>query len=497
MGSSKSPDIQKLKQKKNVRVLIKALRYKKSEFIRVDAAYALGEIGDQKAVPSLIERLQDDSKFVRRAAISALGHLGDPSAVVPLIPMLEDRDVKIRNVTALALGEIRDEQAVDALMSKLEDDANQVSMAAERALIDIADTSIEPRLLALMTSGKPERARMHAINLLGALKCRGAVLPLIDLMKGSGPGQVRARAAQALGRIADPQALQPLLFCAEYDEDLAVREAAIESLGSFGEAVLDRLLMQFENGSNQKRKAIKTALIEVGEPTVMPLIERLEKRALSPERKEEAVEILGVIRDQRAVDPLINLLKESDWSLQKAAVEALMEIQYGNTDCHIPVEPLIGLLKRTRSTFVLETVVGALGACGDQRAIPAIKSRMHEEGEWFHEYSLDALVQLDADLTPEDIFYRQPAVYRKPVDYHGALNIEPIIHELCRLVDKEKPNRYASEPSVRRAKELGHKLNQEGGFDLMKMAMQKVIDRRPFGYELVNHWWDGIGDWRY
>mgnify|MGYP001070573328 CR=1 FL=1 len=497
MSSSKSPNIQKLKQKKNVRALIKALRYKKSEFIPVDAAYALGEIGNQMAVPPLIERLQDDSKSVRRAAISALGHLGDPSAVVPLIPMLEDRDVKIREVTALALGEIRDEQAVDALMSKLEDDAKQVSMAAERALIDIADTSIEPRLLALMTSGKSERARMHAINLLGALKCRCAVLPLIDLMKGSGPGQVRARAAQALGMIADPQAVGPITLCTQYDEDLSVREAATEALGSFGEAVLKKLLELFEDWSNRNRNAIKTALIEVGEPAVMPLIERLEKRALSPERKEEAVEILGVIGDKRAVDPLIKQLGAGDWSLQKAAVESLMEIQHVNADCQIPVQPLIDLLVRTRSTFVLETVVGALGACGDQRAIPAIKSRMHEEGEWFHEYSLDALVQLDADLTPEDIFYRQPAVYRKPVDYHGALNIGLIVDELCRLIDKEKPNRYASEPSVRRAKELGHKLNQEGGFDLMKMVMQKVIDRRPFGYELVNHWWDGIGNWRY
>jgi len=65
------PDIGKLKEKKDVDGLIKALRDKDSD-IRLEVAYALGEIKDKRAVEPLIQALKDEDNFVREAAVEAL-----------------------------------------------------------------------------------------------------------------------------------------------------------------------------------------------------------------------------------------------------------------------------------------------------------------------------------------------------------------------------------------------------------------------------------------
>jgi HEAT repeat protein len=60
--------------------------------VRREAAWALGEIGDPKAVPFLIRSLRDKDKYVRRAAAWALGKIGDPQVVPALIDVLKDED---------------------------------------------------------------------------------------------------------------------------------------------------------------------------------------------------------------------------------------------------------------------------------------------------------------------------------------------------------------------------------------------------------------------
>jgi HEAT repeat protein len=54
--------------------------------------YALGEIGDTRAVVPLADKLTSDDKEMRLSAASALGQIGDIKAVNPLIQALGDPD---------------------------------------------------------------------------------------------------------------------------------------------------------------------------------------------------------------------------------------------------------------------------------------------------------------------------------------------------------------------------------------------------------------------
>ena len=97
-------------REQKVERLIKELQDEDSG-VRVNAAWALGEIGAVDAVPALIQALQDPDSEVRVNVVWVLGQIGTPEAIkaaegaVPdLIQALQDQDWGVRNNAALALG---------------------------------------------------------------------------------------------------------------------------------------------------------------------------------------------------------------------------------------------------------------------------------------------------------------------------------------------------------------------------------------------------------
>lgn len=72
-------------------------------------------------VQELIIKLNGRNIQLRRQAAQALGEIKDPRAVEPLIAALKDEDSKVRMNTARALGEIKDPRAVRPLMVALKD----------------------------------------------------------------------------------------------------------------------------------------------------------------------------------------------------------------------------------------------------------------------------------------------------------------------------------------------------------------------------------------
>jgi hypothetical protein len=102
--------------------LIDILR--KNEFGQENAAYALGQIGDTRAIDTLIFSLQDESRpsETQKAIIEALGMFNDVSIVQPLITVLrktkyEAYDLKLTVIQAL--GRICDRCACEPIIDTL------------------------------------------------------------------------------------------------------------------------------------------------------------------------------------------------------------------------------------------------------------------------------------------------------------------------------------------------------------------------------------------
>ena len=117
-------------------------RYRVGPQIAADryyAAHLLGDLRDPAAVPILIPLLQDEE--VNHIVPWALGQIGDNRAVGPLLAALDDADPSIRVLAIYALETLNAKDALPRLTSLLNDHeksrfGNQVSVAdAARAAI--------------------------------------------------------------------------------------------------------------------------------------------------------------------------------------------------------------------------------------------------------------------------------------------------------------------------------------------------------------------------
>lgn len=163
-----------IKDARAVEPLIMAL---KDETCGSMAANALVNIG-KPAVPSLIAALKDDDPIVRRNATKALVEIKDTGAVEPLINSLKDSDLIVRRNAAKALGEIKDTRAVEPLIASLKDEGAVVRRNAAEALGKIRDSRATESLVACLKDGDAIVRKNAAL----ALKEIGAPGSIADIL---------------------------------------------------------------------------------------------------------------------------------------------------------------------------------------------------------------------------------------------------------------------------------------------------------------------------
>lgn len=94
----KPSDIENMQAKKDIEGLVRALGYKEDYYVRMDAARALGKIGDPRAVEPLIAALKDEELNVRKEAAGALESLHrsgklDESSRAKIVAALKNTDM--------------------------------------------------------------------------------------------------------------------------------------------------------------------------------------------------------------------------------------------------------------------------------------------------------------------------------------------------------------------------------------------------------------------
>ena len=185
------------------------------------AAVALGQPGNVRAVPSLIRALDDPSRMVRLKAIWALGEIGDERALKVLIPLLgqreEDVDGDLGDVAAEALaslgagplvdaidealsgntaplcalvGEHRRE-VIEAVLGSLRDPKRRVFGEAFRTLADLGAIETLPTLR--------NKAKLVRINDLARM-CQDAISDLESLQSLPRPAMSPSKTGKTLPR---------------------------------------------------------------------------------------------------------------------------------------------------------------------------------------------------------------------------------------------------------------------------------------------------------
>ena len=111
----------------------------KNHRVASSAAYALGEIRDNEAVPALVLALKDDCRHMRRIAAHALGKIGDKRAVKPLIEALKNKTqpLAVQASIITSLGKIGDPEARRILTRLNRSPQAWLQQAADVALLKI------------------------------------------------------------------------------------------------------------------------------------------------------------------------------------------------------------------------------------------------------------------------------------------------------------------------------------------------------------------------
>jgi len=196
------------------------------EEVREEAARALGELGDRRAVNPLIELLGDDNRYVRREAAKSLGKIGDEHAIPALINALKDEDRYGREGAAEGLGGMG-EKAFSSLIRAIKDDDWHVRMGAAIAFRIIGD---KDALKVLIPAMKDENrfVRREVIKSLGRIGDHSVIDTLIAALKDP-DRSVRLRAVSALSKCNDKRVIEPLIEALN-DEDSGVRLRVIRAL---------------------------------------------------------------------------------------------------------------------------------------------------------------------------------------------------------------------------------------------------------------------------
>jgi HEAT repeat protein len=402
MGSkSKKLDIAKLKEKKDIQGLIKALKYQDTN-IQMSATKALGEIGDERAASHLIQLLkEDEEEEVQNEVLESLVKIGD-SAVDPLISALNDE---------------------------------KLHEGAKAALIRMGEPA--SRNLMYKYNNQNRDTKIYFIDIMGEIGDKNSVEHLIRILKtiknhDSFDCDILTSTLNALGKIGDEKATDIVhdlyfRFChSESDNyltelfmdviinvdregsdfliqeltsnDLDVREDVADVLmGMESQKVIGSLIqaLKDKNGDIFRKRAAEI-LCRIGESAVIPLIHALkdDDRYL----RFGAADSLGEIGDKRAVKPLIYALKDKDSYIRLEAARALDKIGWkskgGQENVYyliakanwrevikigkLAVLPLIQSLKDGEMDLRYDAA-DALGEIGDERALKQLNRTLKDD----------------------------------------------------------------------------------------------------------------------
>jgi len=276
----------------------------KDFILRREAAFALMVTENEKAIEPLTLALNDDDFGVRIAAARSLTRIGVEPEV--LIKALKNECTIVRWIAAYVIGEKKYTNAIKPLIECMREEPKNDKEETEKILKDLnidfyyqedycSPSHIRSRFCGYGRSVRlkddPKDGQFAAICVLGELKAKEAVDPLIKALKHE-KDHIREAAAWSLGEIKDKRATKSL----------------IEVLKDSNEMV---------------RFRARCALVDIkDEKAIDPLILLLKNER--PEVREEAIDALHWFEDSRIIKPLKYALKDEDEGVQSAAAKALI-----------------------------------------------------------------------------------------------------------------------------------------------------------------------------
>ena len=275
-----------------------ALLLAKDMRVRVAAAGAYGQYGDEAPIAPLLALMKDPEIVVRTAGLQALFPRVKfpPEATDPLLAALNDPEATVSTTAAFLLGRAGGERAVNALIVAAHDRQAGKRQVAVQSLTRIARQTRTPHILtALLNAAQDPEAgvRFQATDGLALYAGQGIVDPLLTLA-GDADASVRMMALYALRQV----------------DDSRVRDIALRALA---------------DPAPQVRVNALRLVVTQHLPGAADLLAKALKDD-DPDVRRQAAFGLASLRNMRAFEPLLALLKNDAPDVHAPIVAALKEL---------------------------------------------------------------------------------------------------------------------------------------------------------------------------
>jgi len=407
--------------------------------VRSRAVLAAGRIGNDAAVPDLINLLDhDDEPAVRAMAAFALGEIESPLASDALTrvlagngdPALRARAVEALGKIAAALPETDPRRAAlgKSVLDTLNFEAGRRSAADTQTVLLGLTAALRAKpanagpIVSEFLHFSNARIREDAANTLARLRLKDGSVELRKLLVNDTDPIVRANAARVLGIAEDKTSFEALLDRATKDQDGRVRASAIRALGQLKNARATKPLLRaysLNNGVRNLNAAdllnLATALGQINEgranEELWAWLSDLQKLVPpAPEVESALVRVsprkylLEIARDDSASRTAQKAML-TNWRAAAALAQALSVIasmpntEAGQTDKDQAAEILRAMLDYRNSGININTFV----AVHSEIAVPSVlnayaefKPRDLEEVLRRHLHESDVIVRATA-----------------------------------------------------------------------------------------------------
>lgn len=240
---------------------------------------------------------------------------------------------------------------------------------ASDTLIKLGKPAVLPLMAAIRQNTFTVFTLPEAIRALGGIGDEQAVDLLIEELENRNVHAAQ-EAIEGLGHIGSPRAIQPLIDVLRHDwddrETITTWQKAATALAAIGEPSLPALLTALLDEDDNVRQGVVEALVMLRDPrAVDPLIKVLQDDEDWYVRTQSLF-ALGLLGGPSVFVPLVGALEDRDPRVRRTAVSVLGKLQDARIH-DVLLEALNDPDGRVRSAVVL-----AFAEIGDERALPAL-----------------------------------------------------------------------------------------------------------------------------
>lgn len=380
--------------------LVKAISQDPSDQVRRNAIYGLASARPLEVLDVLVAALDDPSPMVKEAARRHLVQIHGKD-----LPADAEAWRK----------EIRDQTAKrNALLVRLERDKIDMPLLDEvkQSFTGVRDTrAIEPLLQLVRREDVQQYVARRAMEVVGGLADESTMPELIAVLKDStlDPG-VRGEATSALGQIGTEPCVRELMRAlSDGKSPDQVRINAVRTMRFLpGDLVVVPPLIEALNDENPQvqRYAMSGLRVVHGGEVGRLLLKALDHESAAI--RGGAAQVIAQRRLDGGLDPIIELLKDEDDTVQEAATVAL-----GTWGADKAVPPLLSLYQDAGPKLRAK-IISSLGWCKSQDVVALVMRAVSDESA---EVRLAAAYSVGQRSLPESLDLLTGLL----TDEHGAV----------------------------------------------------------------------------